>query len=262
MRKAFLSFLTATSLALGVPGGCARADDVVLDSDGWQLHGMWQPVGGQAPAVLLLHDAAGDRSDFAAVADALVAAGVHALRLELRGHGASTNLGRFQPPYSGNLHINEEAWHDIVVAIEWLRAQPMARRVGVVGASYSGEQAARALREGNTRADAYVMFSPGSFQDESMAAAAASGVPWLFLRTEEESPASLRWIDEIYAALPELAPGAEVRVYPGSGHAAKMLEGRPELPAEIAEWLASALTLSESARRRPGAGTGTGFPRP
>ena len=239
----FLSLLVGISLAFGVPGASAHADDILLESDGWQLHGAWQPVEGHAPAVLLLHDAAGDRGDFAALADALVTAGVHALRLELRGHGASTNLGRFEPPYPENRHINQEAWHDIVVAIEWLRAQPMVSSVGVVGASYSGEQAALALREGDTRADAYVMFSPGNFQDESMAAADTSGVPWLFLRTEEESPDSLRWIDEVYAVLPELAPDAEVRVYPGGGHASKMLEGRPELAAEVASWLASALAV-------------------
>jgi len=226
----------------------AHADDVLLDSDGWQLHGVWQPVDGHAPAVLLLHNAAGDRDDFAALADALVSAGVHALRLELRGHGASTNLGRFEPPYAEHRHVNQEAWHDIATAIGWLRARPTVGRVGVVGASYSGEQAALALREGNTLADAYVMFSPGNFQDESMTAANGSGVPWLFLRTTEESPDSLRWIDEIYDVLPELAPSAEVRVYPGSGHAATMLDSRPELPAEIAAWLADALATSEPTR--------------
>jgi hypothetical protein len=41
----------------------------------------------------------------------------------------------------------------------------------------------------------------------------------LFLRTEGESPNSLRWIDEIFEVLPKIAPGAEVRVYPGSRHA-------------------------------------------
>jgi dienelactone hydrolase len=240
MGQTIFSLIVAIVLAFNLPSAAAN-DDVLFESDGWRLHGEWHPVERHAPAVLLLHDAAGDRSDFATLAEALVGEGAHALRLELRGHGASTNLGRFEPPYAENLHINQEAWHDIVVAIDWLRAQPMVGRIGIVGASYSGEQAALALREGDTRADAYVMFSPGSFQDESIAAANASGVPWLFLRTEGESPNSLRWIDEIFAVLPEIAPGAEIRVYPGSGHASGMLEGRPEVAAETADWLTRAL---------------------
>jgi len=249
MRRSIFSLLVVVALAFDLASASANADDILFESDGWQLHGVWQPVEGHAPAVLLLHDAAGDRSNFATLAEALAGAGVHALRLELRGHGASTNLGRFEPPYADNLHINQEAWHDIVVAIEWLRAQPLVGRIGVVGASYSGEQAALALREGDTLADAYVMFSPGNFQDESMAAANSSGVPWLFLRTEKESPNSLRWIDEIFTVLPEIAPGTEVRVYPGGGHASEMLEGRPELAAETAAWLARALAVPESERR-------------
>lgn len=248
MRQAIFSLLVGIAFALNLPGASAN-DDILFESDGWQLHGVWQPLERHAPAVLLLHDAAGDRSDFATLAEALVSAGLHTLRLELRGHGASTNLGRFEPPYADNRHINQDAWHDIVVAIDWLRAQPMVGRIGVVGASYSGEQAALALREGDTPANSYVMFSPGNFQDESMAAASNSGVPWLFLRTEEESPNSLRWINEIFDVLPEIAPGAEVRVYPGSGHASGMLEGRPELVAETADWLARALTVAEAERR-------------
>ena len=102
---------------------------------------------------------------------------MHALRLELRGHGASDNLGRFEPPYAEHLHINENAWRDIVAGIRWPRARPDVTAVAVVGASYSGEQAALSLREGNALADAYVMLSPGNFSDVSMAAVDASGVP-------------------------------------------------------------------------------------
>ena len=219
----------------------AANEQITLNSDGWEIHGVWQPIAAAAPAALLLHGAAGDRSDFAALADAVAAEGMHVLRLELRGHGKSTNLGRFEPPYAENRHINDDAWRDIVVGINWLREKPDVEKIAVVGASYSGEQAALSLRDGKTQADAYVMFSPGNFQDASIDAIDPSGVPWLFLRTETESPASLRWIDEIYALLPERAATAQVITYPGAGHAAKMFDSRPELPGAIAEWIAEAL---------------------
>ena len=233
-----------TSLLFAGLMNIAQADveHIVLDSDGWEIHGVWQANDASAPAVLLLHAAAGDRSDFAALAEAASAEGLHVLQLELRGHGQSTNLGRFEPPYSENRHINAEAWHDIVAGVDWLRGKANVGNIAIVGASYSGEQAALALREGGIRADAYVMFSPGNFQDASIDAVDPSGVPWLFLRTEEESPASLRWIDEIYALLPERATTAEVITYPGAGHAADMFDGRPELAGKTARWIVEALT--------------------
>ena len=221
----------------------ARSEQIVLNSDGWEIHGVWQSSGIAAPAVLLLHGAAGNRNDFAALANAAVAEGMHVLRLELRGHGQSTNLGRFEPPYGENRHINDDAWRDIVAGIDWLRKKPNVEKIAVVGASYSGEQTARSLRDGETLADAYVMFSPGNFQDASIDAVDPSGVPWLFVRTETESPASLKWIDEIYALLPERAPTAEIITYPGAGHAAKMIDSRPELPGDITGWIAEALAV-------------------
>ncbi len=219
----------------------ASSQQIVLNSDGWEVHGVWQANNAAAPAILLLHGAAGDRNDFAALADAALAEGMHTLQLELRGHGQSTNLGRFEPPYSENRHINDDAWRDIVVAIEWLREQSGVDKIVVVGASYSGEQTALSLRDGNVLADAYVMFSPGNFQDASIDGIDPSGVPWLFVRTETESPNSLQWIDEIYALLPERAPSAQIITYSGAGHAAKMIGDRPQLPGEIARWIATAL---------------------
>ena len=232
--------LGAWLLALLMPA-FAQSEEVLLESDGWEIHGVWESAQTPAAAVLLLHQAAGDREDFSALAQTLHDTGLHTLRLELRGHGASTNLGRFEPPYSDTRHINDEAWRDIAIAIDWLRARQDVVVIAVVAASYSGEQAALALREGKRLADAYVMFSPGDFQDASIAAVDPSGVPWLFIRTEQESPASVRWIDEIYALLPEMATSAEIWVLPGYGHAATMLDGRDRLPAEVGVWLDLAL---------------------
>lgn len=243
-------FLAGIILALQSAAG---AESVQLTSDGWSLHGTWQPAESAppAPAVLILHGAAGDREDFAALASAAGDAGMHSLRLELRGHGESTNLGRFEPPYAENRHINDGAWKDIVVGIDWLRQQPGVTTVAVIAASYSGEQAALALREGKTRADAYVMFSPGDFQDASIDAVGPSGVPWLFVRTTEESPASLRWIDEIYELLPERAPEADVRVYAGTGHAAGVLNGRPQVATETVQWLSASLQAQNASVPEP-----------
>lgn len=240
------------ALALLVVATPATAADIVLESQGWRIHGLLMPGDevqaerDPAASVLLLHGAAGDRNDFAPLAAALNKDGFDTLALELRGHGESTNLGRFERPYAENAHLNDEAWRDIVVAMNWLRVRHPEQSIAVVAASYSGEQAALALRKGDALADAYVMFSPGDFQDGSIAAIGPSGVPWLFIRTEQESPNSLQWIDEIYALLPKQAPDAEIFVYPGEGHATRMLTGRDDLLRDVANWLSGALQQSVS----------------
>jgi dienelactone hydrolase len=181
---------------------------VTIESDGWRLEGVWRRTRPSGPAALLLHRAAGSRAEYDDLADALAARGVSTLALDLRGHGASTNLGRFQPPYADHLHINDGAPRDVAAGLDWMGSQPGidAGRLAIVGASYSGEVAARAAREAGRHAAAYVMLSPGNLSDESIAAAAGGDADWLFVRTVEESPTSVEFIDALFAALEADAP--------------------------------------------------------
>ncbi len=57
------------------------------------------PKGARAPAVLLLHDAMGSRADVATIADALSAAKIASLRIDLRGHGESKTVEGSGEPY-------------------------------------------------------------------------------------------------------------------------------------------------------------------
>lgn len=63
----------------------------------------------------------------------------HRLRLDLRAHGASTNLGRFVPPEG--LPLLQGSERDVRTALAHLRRDPRVdgSRPAVVGASYSGE---------------------------------------------------------------------------------------------------------------------------
>lgn len=227
------------------PAEAPSTEAVTLVSAGWQLAGTFTRAPGPQPrpAVLLLHRAAGTRQEYARLVEELGQRGISSLALDLRGHGESTNLGRFMEPYADHLHINADAQEDVVAALEWLaaRGDVDGRALAVVGASYSGELAGRALREG-TRAAAYVMISPGNFSDESIAAAAESDAEWLFVRSVEESPVALPYIDTLFQALEERAPALGRRVLQGAGHATHLLEGRPELAVELADWIEAALT--------------------
>ena len=237
-----------------VPGDASEVKNederVVLESGGWRLVGEWRvPPGSKpvpVPAVLLLHRAAGSRGEYAELARALAGRGVASLRLDLRGHGDSDNLGRFEEPYAENRGVLENTHEDINVALRWIAAHPRvdANRLAAVGASYSGEAVGEALRAGGETVSAYVMLSPGSFSDESIAQVDASGAPWLFIRTSEEDEVSLEFIDAVFDALVSDSESAEITVIPGAGHATRIFDAHPFVIEQIADWLAQRLGSS------------------
>ena len=219
-------------------GTVFRDSVIAIDSDGWSLVGNFtQPVviASRAPTVLLLNKANGSRQAYASVARELARRGVASLRLDLRGEGESTTLGSFVPGVpNAQLQYPER---DVAAAFAWLRAQDSVdgTRLGVVGASYSGEVMAIAQRAGS-RARAYVALSPGSLSAETIDAIDASGVPWWILRSRNE-----RFVRDVVAAARARSRTARVTEVEGNGHASDMLIGNPGLSAEIADWLASAL---------------------
>ncbi len=215
----------------------------VITSGGWQLVGdLVVPASPEpVPAVLLLNQAAGDRTAYVELAGFLAERGVASLRLDLRGHGESVNLGRFVPGERRRDPMIWDAEQDVSAALAHLRALPGVDgdRLAVVGASYSGEEMAEAGRLGGY-AQAYVALSPGSFGEASIRGMDASGASWLFVASREE-----RFLKEITAAVLREGRSAEVVIVPGSGHGAGLLEGKPDLAERVAVWLADHL------QRRP-----------
>lgn len=101
----------------------------------------------------------------------------------------------------------------------------------MVGASYSGEEMAEAGRE-RGYAHAYVVLSPGSFSEESIAAIDSSQVPWLFIAAMND-----RFLLDITASVRERSRSVELLVIPGEQHATDILEDRPDIAERIAVWL-------------------------
>jgi len=217
----------------------AEETRVTIQSDGWTLVGDFRlplepaPV----PAVLMLNHAARDRTDYARLADLLARRGVASLRLDLRGHGESLNLGRFVPGEREHNPLIWDAEADVAAGIEYLRSDPRVdgARLGVVGASYSGEEMAEAGRLGGYER-AYVALSPGSFSDESIGAIDTSGVAWLFVVSRDE-----RHLGAITAAVRDESRSVELVVLPGTEHGARILVARTDLAERIAVWLAARL---------------------
>jgi dienelactone hydrolase len=227
-----LGALAAAAIQAGPAAG-----RVTLLSDGWTLVGDFAAVAGSAPApaVLLLHGAARDRRAYITLQQELTKRGIASLRLDLRGEGESTNLGRFVPGVA-NQRL-EGAHRDVAAALEWLAAQPGVdpRRIGALGASFSGEAMARAAREGHPAA-AYVALSPGDFSEASARAIDGSGRPWWFLASRDERFAG-RVVDGIRA----FSTTARVSIVEGTSHASDLLSPHVLLNAEIADWFAARL---------------------
>jgi hypothetical protein len=105
-----LLFKAATVLfALCLISTHSSADtSVTIDSDGWQLKGDLSVPESPVAFAILLHKAAGDRSAYNEMVKILARDSIASIRLDLRGHGESTNLGSFDPTLSRYLDPDDE----------------------------------------------------------------------------------------------------------------------------------------------------------
>ena len=242
-----LFFKAATVLfALCLFSTHSNADTVItIDSDGWQLKGDLSVPDSPVAFAVLLHKAAGDRSAYNEMARILAKNGIASIRLDLRGHGQSTNLGSFDPTISRYLDPDDERIvrnfdliragdKDILSLMKWLERQDEVRDLPlvVIGSSYTGQEMVEAARESRF-ADVYIALAPGSFDTESIAAVDPSGVPWLFVRAEVELP----FFPDLFDAIREGAKSAEIWTLPGEGHATDLFEHNLGLEQELTDWI-------------------------
>jgi dienelactone hydrolase len=215
-----------------------RDTTIAIVSGDWKLAANFTHPEGRAarvPAVLMLNKANGNRQVYAWLARELARRGIASLRLDLRGEGESATIASFVP-YVRNVAL-ERAEDDVVAAMRWLRGQAAvdSARIGVVGASYSGEVMALAQRASAT-ASAYVALSPGSLSTQTIDEIDDRRVPWWILRSRDE-----RFVRDVMEAARTRSRTARVTEVPGRAHATDMLISNPNLNARIADWLAQVL---------------------
>jgi hypothetical protein len=85
-------------------------------------------------------------------------------------------------------------------------------------------------------AEVYVALAPGNFAPESIAKVDPSGVPWLFVRAEEELPFFPALFDAIDAG-----SHAEIWTLPGGGHATDLFKTQAGFDLRLRDWIINAL---------------------
>ncbi len=239
------TFLAGMTYATGAQ--TSTDQPIRIQSDDWILHGDLQlPASGPARAfAILLHKAAGNRSAYTQMAETMAGSGIASLRIDLRGHGDSTNVAAFDPDISRYLDRDDPAVvanfelitagdRDILSALHWLRDQPEHANLPLImmGSSYTGEEMAEAGAEYGY-ADVYVALAPGNFSEESIQAIDGSGAHWLFVRAEVELP----FFPALFEAIRDGSESAEIWVLPGEGHATDLFDENPGLHRRLLDWI-------------------------
>ncbi len=239
MRRAYSYLLMAVIVNIHAP--CFSQDlkqiesVVTIFNEGWQLKGDLILVhSSNSPVVIMLNKANGDRKVYKDLAVELASKGISSFRLDLRGHGESTNKGRFIPFDSlNNSKLGlENGYTDIIAAHSYLLSLKRidSNRIGVVGASYSGEEMMLASRNFK-KAKTYVALSPGSFSAESISTIDSFFSPILFIKSSDER--SMKGFEtDIFSK----SKKANIFVVSGKSHATDILVAYPEINTLIADW--------------------------
>lgn len=237
VRRAAVAALVAAGM-FGLPAGALRAASVRVVSfrteDGVTIAAsFYEAARVPAPAVILLHMQTRSREDWQAVASRLADAGIHALALDFRGHGAS---GRGLPAADGGPDYSRWVL-DVKAACAFLRARPdlvRAASLGIAGASI-GANVALAAAAADPAIRSLALLSPGLNYHSLRADAAMRtyGARPALLVAATNDPYALRSVRE----LATLGGGPrETRTPENAGHGTTMLDRDRDLGQALVDW--------------------------
>lgn len=247
--KDWLALLVVVLLALMAwPGNAIAAESFTIrGSDDFPVGATFYDAGQEGPLVLMFHQCNRDRRMYEALGAALAARGMHALSLDFRGFGGSTN--------GGNVHFRadnlKELWPkvagDVDAALAHIastKRNVVMDRIGTIGASCGGSQSLL-LAERNPAVKTAVFFS--------------SSVPWIDLEEVKG--------DGPFTALPILCVAAlddggtldqsrklfarskstlsRLITYKGDGHGDVLFALDPDLEGTFVSWFSRFLRNDE-----------------
>lgn len=224
----------AVLLLAGPAAAQATYTTTIQTSDGVRLAAtVYVPSRRPAPAVILVHMLTRHRGDWHDFATRLAEAGIGALAIDLRGHGAS---GSTPNGVTGTSQDLARSVRDVEAARRFLRSRPdlFTERVGMAGASI-GANLALLAAQNDASVASLVMLSPGlDYRGlRSEAALGKYGSRPVLLVASEEDPYALRSARR----LAESGPGIrELRTVFEAAHGTVMLQRDPDLIGQLVDW--------------------------
>jgi pimeloyl-ACP methyl ester carboxylesterase len=222
---------------------------------------LWRTGDPEAPAVIFVHQARSDRSEWDPFIQALRARtpGITVLAPDLRGHGASTKAGdaaiRYQDLQSGD-HLGLRRWasctSDVQASLNFLRSRgegTIPRAIGLVGSSIGSTAVLRAAANdgvaGPGRIAAVVAISPGLdyFSVPTRGAIETLKVrklPVLVVGARDDTNDVVGAAQEMQTIL---ADNMQVAIYENGGHGVAIAAAHPDLIGVVIDFLKPRLGL-------------------
>jgi dienelactone hydrolase len=242
--------LFAGTVAATPPQPPAQSVDLKA-ADGTVLRATYFAAAKPGPGVLLFHQSNRTRKEWAGVAESLAAAGIHALTVDMRGHGET----------GGQEEARQRRFDDVETAFQFLSSQAGVKRdvIGIGGAGVIGvENSVEAARRHSAEVKSLVLLSGESESLDFLRQ--ASQLPELFVAADDdEYPPIVEAMELLYvvASSPSrrfvhfsasheapwrwYEPFDVGRVPAGGGHGTDMFKPHPELPGIIVDWLVTTL---------------------
>jgi dienelactone hydrolase len=208
--------------AAGRPVTLTAADGVLLSGE------LYEAAATPAPAVVLVHMLGRNRADWDDMATMLAAAGVTALAIDVRGHGAS----------GGSVRPLTDAVQDVRAALQWLSQRSGVRpdALGLVGASMGASLAVlAALDQQLARAVATVSLTL-DYQGLRISAEAVKALAGrsVWMAASRQDPYAARTVAELSKDAP--VPVEQV-MSDEPAHGTLLLRADPEVARALVDWL-------------------------
>jgi dienelactone hydrolase len=220
-------------------GDGTEKDVKFVTKDGWTIYGSLRMPSGLergAPALILLHEAGHDRSDYELInptsgnthaigfADAAESAGFAVLTMDWRGRGQS--MGKGEPIEdelnSFSIKARAQMYQDVTAAIDFLAAQPGIdhNRIGLVASGFAVDPAVRAIRESMMPIRTLVLLSGFGLSQESKEFLQTSNIPTYGLVSIDDKEA-FKDLAEVYSASSN--PASRLVTVEGGGRGVRLM---------------------------------------
>jgi alpha-beta hydrolase superfamily lysophospholipase len=247
-----------------LPGAEANVPEAIElpSADGVTIHAsLWRTGDPEAPAVVFVHQARSDRSEWTPFVEVLraQAPGLTVMTIDLRGHGASTKAGdvnlRWQD-FQGGDNAGLRRWagctSDVQAAVAYLRSRgegTIPRAIGLVGSSIGSSSVLRAAANDGVAGPGHiavvVVLSPGlSYFSVPIRAAVETlkvrKLPVLLIAARDDTNDVGGTAQELQTILAE---NLQVQLFDDGGHGVAVAAAHPEVIAMVTAFLKARVGL-------------------